>query len=434
MSPLMPVLPPAVWQAAAITLHQRATQLATASEEPGQITRRAYTPAMQAAQDIVRGWMQSAGMQVSRDAMGNLSGHYPAATPDARTLLLGSHLDTVRDAGKYDGILGVLVAIAVVQQLADHQIRLPFHIEVIAFIDEEGARFHTAYLGSAALAGSLTAADLARCDDDGMTLADAVRSFGGDPAQLATLRRAPATLLGYCEVHIEQGPVLEAHDLPLGIVTAIAGQTRIAATLHGQAGHAGTVPMHLRHDALCGAAELVLAVEACARATPDLVATVGRLHLHPDVSNVIPAAVTLSIDVRHQQDAQRRQSCTLLHEQTQHICTTRHLDLTWDVIHETPATPCDPHLSGVLADALAQGGYPLLHLPSGAGHDAVALAPITPVAMLFVRCAGGVSHHPAEAVQLADVAAALDAVYRFVLRLANGTPNQSMQGATHGIA
>lgn len=424
-------LSPSVWQAAATTLLQRADQLATASEEPPRITRRAYTPAMHTAHDLVRGWMQSAGMQVSRDAMGNLIGHYPAAAPDAPTLLLGSHLDTVRDAGKYDGMLGVLAAIAVVQQLAASHTCLPFQIEVIGFVDEEGARFHTAYLGSAALAGSLTAADLARCDDTGTTIADALRGFGGDPAQLATLRRDPATLLGYCEVHIEQGPVLEARDVPLGIVTAIAGQTRIACTLRGQAGHAGTVPMTMRRDALCGAAALVLAVEAAARTTADLVATVGRLHLHPDVSNVIPAEVTLSVDVRHQADAVRHRTCAHLIAQTQQIAAARNLHLAWHVVHENPATPCDPHLSGVLADALVQSGYPLLHLPSGAGHDAVALAPTMPVAMLFVRCAGGLSHHPDEAVQPADVAAALAVLHRFVLLLAE---RHQPLGATHGTA
>ncbi len=431
MIPTPTELPTSLWQAAADTLLQRADQLATASEEPPRITRRAYTPAMHAAHELVRGWMHAASMQVSRDAMGNLIGHYPAAAPDAPTLLLGSHLDTVRDAGKYDGMLGVLAAIAVVQQLAASHTRLPFQIEVIGFADEEGARFHTAYLGSAALAGSLTAADLARCDDSGITIADALRSFGGDPALLASVRRDPATLLGYCEVHIEQGPVLEARDLPLGIVTAIAGQTRIACTLHGQAGHAGTVPMTMRRDALCGAAELVLAVEAATREAAGLVATVGRLYLHPDVSNVIPGEVTLSVDVRHQGDAVRQHACAHLIAQAQQIAAARNLRFEWQPVHENPATPCDPHLSGVLSDALVQCGYPLLHLPSGAGHDAVALAPLTPVAMLFVRCAGGLSHHPDEAVQPTDVAAALAVLHRFVLLLAE---RHQLQGATHANA
>lgn len=404
---------------AAELLLARAEQLALMTEEPSRITRRAFTPTMREVQEQVAAWMHAAGMAVRRDNIGNLIGVYPAPTPNAPTLLIGSHLDTVRDAGKYDGPLGVLAGLACVEQLAARGQHLPFNLEVIAFVDEEGLRFHTAYLGSEALSGDFEPAYLHLTDDEGITLADAIRAFGGNPERIAQDRRDPATLLGYCELHIEQGPVLEASGVPVGVVTAIAGQTRMAISFRGEAGHAGTVPMQLRRDALCGAAEFVLAVEAYTRESPDMVATVGRINAYPDVSNVIPAEVTISLDVRHKDNSHRELVCKMLLERAQHICITRHLTLDWRIVHENLATPCDPTLSGILGAAVQQAGYPLLHLPSGAGHDAVAMARITPISLLFVRCAGGISHHPAEAVQVGDVAGALDVLHRFVHLLAD---------------
>src|SRR5437764_1812330 len=289
--------------ALARTVMERCDALASYSEEPGRLTRPFATPSTRGAADAVAGWMRAAGMSVRRDNIGNLIGHYEAAHAGAKTVLLGSHLDTVRDAGKYDGALGVLVALACVGRLHTRRKRLPCAVEVVGFADEEGLRYHGTYLGSTVVAGAFDPDQLRLIDADGITLADAIRAAGGDPDALAGDGRRPDDLLGYCEVHIEQGPELERRDLPIGVVSAIAGQSRIGITVSGVAGHAGTVPMEVRRDALCAAAEFVLAVEALGRHRAGLVATVGQVEVQPGASNVIPGQVTLSLDVRHADDA-----------------------------------------------------------------------------------------------------------------------------------
>ncbi|HUS14323.1 MAG TPA: allantoate amidohydrolase [Chloroflexia bacterium] len=404
----------------AAEIMRRADVLGAMSEEPDRLTRRFLTPAMAEAAAQVRAWMEAAGMAVRRDNAGNLIGRYAAAVDPAPALLLGSHIDTVRDAGKYDGPLGVLVAIAAVARLHAAGKRLPFALEVLAFADEEGLRFHTAYLGSKVVAGTFDPAYLALTDADGISVADAIRAAGGDPRALASDRHGADDLLGYLEVHIEQGPVLEAHDLPVGIVTAIAGQSRLDVCFRGQAGHAGTVPMDRRHDALAAAAEFVLAAEALARRTPGTVATVGQLALEPGASNVIPGQVTLSLDVRHPEDGPRRAVVNALHEAAARIGAARGVAVEWTLLQESAAVACAPALSDRLASAVSSLGYPVLRLPSGAGHDAVVMSGLAPVAMLFVRCAGGISHNPAESVTAADVAVALDVVAALLAQLAAG--------------
>jgi len=396
---------------------QRCDTLAGFSEEPDRLTRRFATAALRDANTAVAEWMRTAGMAVRQDALGNLIGRYEAEQPGAKTLLLGSHLDSVIDAGKYDGPLGVLVALACVQRLYDQGRRLPIAIELFGFADEEGVRYHTTYLGSQAVAGTLAPATLELADADGITVAQAIRAFGGDPGRLADARRSGDDLLGYCEVHIEQGPVLEARDLPVGVVSAIAGQSRVAVDLIGMAGHAGTVPMDLRQDALCAAADLVLAAEALARDTPGLVATVGQLDAQPGASNVIPGRATLSLDVRHQDDARRQQALAQLRQRAEQIAAARRIALDWRIAQESRALACDPALTERLAQAVGALGYPLLSLPSGAGHDGVAISALTPIAMLFVRCKGGISHNPAESVDQADVGVAIDVLGRFLLGL-----------------
>ena len=396
---------------------QRCDTLAGFSEEPDRLTRRFATAALRDANTAVAEWMRTAGMAVRQDALGNLIGRYEAEQPGAKTLLLGSHLDSVIDAGKYDGPLGVLVALACVQRLYDQGRRLPIAIELFGFADEEGVRYHTTYLGSQAVAGTLAPATLELADADGITVAQAIRAFGGDPGRLADARRSGDDLLGYCEVHIEQGPVLEARDLPVGVVSAIAGQSRVAVDLIGMAGHAGTVPMDLRQDALCAAADLVLAAEALARDTPGLVATVGQLDARPGASNVIPGRATFSLDVRHQDDARREQALMQLRQRAAQIAAARRIALDWRIAQESRALACDPALTERLAQAVGALGYPLLSLPSGAGHDGVAISALTPIAMLFVRCKGGISHNPAESVDQADVGVAIDVLGRFLLGL-----------------
>jgi allantoate deiminase len=391
---------------------RRCDALAALSEEDGRLTRRFATPALEQAADTVRGWMEAAGLDTWRDAIGNLIGRL--GDSDRRTLLIGSHLDTVRDAGRYDGMLGVLVAIACLERLRNEARSLPYAVEVLAFADEEGVRFGTGYLGSSVLAGCFDPADLARRDSDGVTLADAVRRFGGDPRGLAGARRDAADLIGYYEVHIEQGPVLEAGGAPLGVVTAIAGQTGGRIVFTGEAGHAGTVPMALRHDALGAAAEFVTAVEAVARGEDGVVATVGELEVVPGARNVIPGRVILSLDVRHADDSVRESVVTRLRERAGAIADARGVRLDWQVGRGTQSVACSDELTELVAQAVGAAGHPVVRLASGAGHDAAMLSRITAVAMLFVRCAGGVSHNPAESVTVEDVAAAIDATTRFL--------------------
>ena len=398
---------------AARTVLARCDTLAAFSEEPGRLTRRFATPALWEAGEAVAGWMREAGLAVRRDPAGNVIARREGTDPAAGTLLLGSHLDTVRDAGRYDGALGVLVALAAVARCPAP----PFALEVLAFADEEGVRYGTAYLGSAAVAGRFEPAWLGRRDAEGVLLADALRGFGGDPDGVLAAGAPPGPLLGYYEVHIEQGPVLEAEDLPVGVVTGIAGQTRARVTFTGRAGQAGTVPMGLRRDALCGAAELVLAAEALARESRGLVATVGEAAVEPGAANVIPGRAVLSLDVRHAEDATREAACRALRQRAVAIAAARGLDAAWEPVQATGAVRCSPALTAPLTEAVAEVAGRAQELVSGAGHDAAMLAAVAPVAMLFVRCAGGISHHPDEAVAPADVAAALDVSGRFLERL-----------------
>ncbi len=402
------------------TVMERCEILSRFSEEPDRLTRRFASPALRQAQEAVASWMRAAGMSVQYDAIGNLIGRYEADTSGAKTFLLGSHLDTVRDAGKYDGPLGVMLALGCVERLHQQQRRLPFALEVLAFADEEGLRYHTAYLGSQAMTGAFPPQLLSYLDADGIPMREAIRAAGGtpDPQLLQTPRWQPDTLLGYCEVHIEQGPTLEALNLPVGIVSAISGQNRFALDFVGQAGHAGTVPMGLRRDALTAAAAFILAVEALAKEIPGLVATIGQLSVQPGASNVIPGQVTLSLDVRHQEDTVREQACRQIYEQAQTLSKARNIRLHWQTLQEDACIACKPQLVQLLTRAIQEEGYPLHMLPSGAGHDGVILSKLTPVAMLFVRCRGGISHHPAEAVKVEDVASAIQVVERFLALLA----------------
>ena len=388
---------------------QRCDVLAACTEEPGEITRPFASDAMRRAHQYVREWMREAGMTVTRDNIGNLRARYDGAA-DA-TLLLGSHLDSVRDAGRYDGPLGVMVAIAAAQRLHDAGMRLPFAIEVLAFADEEGLRFGSTYLGSRAVAGRLDASEVQRTDADGVTMADAIRAFGGDPARIGDDRWTAERPLGYVEVHIEQGPVLEARGLPVGAVSAIAGQSRFEITFTGEAGHAGTVPMDRRRDALTAAAEVVLAVEAAASTEPGLVATVGKLDVEPGAANVIPGRVSLTLDVRHPNDRTRAAVCEALLARTRETARRRRLGVEVRAVSERASVACSERLTQLLREAI---GGRAIEVASGAGHDGVYMSEITDVAMLFVRCKGGVSHNPAESVIEADVAVALDVLSRFL--------------------
>jgi allantoate deiminase len=393
---------------------ERCDILGAISEEPDRLTRRYGTEEMRQANAAVAEWMRAAGMQTRSDVIGNLIGRYEGASPDAKTFLLGSHLDTVRDAGKYDGSLGVMVALACVERLHARGERLPFALEVYAFADEEGLRYRTLYLGSAVVAGIFDPAALAREDADGIPLAETIRAFGGDPDNLAESARRSDELLGYAEVHIEQGPVLEERGYPVGVVSAIQGQIGVGVAFTGEAGHAGTVPMTMRHDALAAAAEFTLAVESLGQQTPGLVATVGRFQVAPGASNVIPGRAELSLDVRHPDDAMRLEAIGQLRAQAEDIAQRRGVQLDWRAGKGQASVACSPRLMEVFARAVAEAGYSEIALASGAGHDAAIMAQITEIAILFVRCARGISHSPAEAVAVEDVATAIEVTERFL--------------------
>ena len=372
---------------------RRCDELGRVSEDKGRLTRTFASLAMREANALVGSWMRDAGLTVREDAAFNLIGRRVSKRRWAKTVVIGSHLDTVRNAGKYDGPLGVLLGVAVAARLRD--VALPFHLEVVGFSDEEGVRYQTTYLGSRAMLGLLTKKDLQIIEEKGIEKA----------------RRSHAELLAYLEAHIEQGPFLEEQNRPLGVVTAIAGQTRISADLTGRAGHAGTTPMNLRRDALCGAAELILAAEKTG-----VIATVGQCEVTPGASNVIPGLVSLTLDVRDADDVRRKAACAKLKREALRITKRRGLRLhDWHIVQETPSVRMDPAMTRILRRA---AGRVVPALPSGAGHDAAVMARACPVAMLFVRCKGGVSHHPEESVETSDVAAALDALTLAVLELA----------------
>ena len=386
------------------------------SDRADGLFRGYLSPAYLAAQDRLAEWMRGAGMTVRRDAAGNLVGRYDGTHAEERTFVIGSHLDSVRDAGRYDGPLGIMLGVECVAALHARGRRMRFAIEVYAFGDEEGSRFPAAMLTSRAVAGTLDPATLDTVDADGVTLADALRTAGLDVARFGEARHARA--LAYLEAHIEQGPALEAAGAPVGVVTGIAAQLRYRLTFQGVVGHAGTTAMPLRRDALAAAAELVLAAEhAASGGSADLVATVGMIQAEPGAANVIPGRVVATLDVRALDPHVRDATARAILAAGEAAATRRGVTLTMEPIHDLPASPCDPTLTGLLAAAMQEAGQRDTRLASGAGHDAMVMAALCPTAMLFVRCRGGVSHNPAEHVDPADADVALRVMLGFIERL-----------------
>lgn len=393
---------------------RRINELGAISEDAEGLTRIYLTRELRAAADLIMGWMREAGMSAHLDAIGNVCGRYEGERPGAPCLMLGSHYDTVRDAGKWDGPLGVITAISCVADLHRRGKRLPFAIEIVGFADEEGVRFASTLLGSRAVAGTFDESVLNARDRDGMSMREALVAFGLDPDHIGAAARARRELLAYLELHIEQGPVLEAQNLPVGVVTAIAGATRLAARLTGMAGHAGTVPMGLRRDALSGAAECIGAIEQfCRTDEAGLVGTVGYIQARPGATNVIPGEVSFTIDMRAPTDMHRKRAVADIVRQIEAIARRRQLGLQLDVTHENRTAPCAPWLKAQIAEAIAAEGFSVFELPSGAGHDGMAMIDIADVGMIFVRCRGGVSHHPEEHVEPSDA----DAGARVLLRV-----------------
>jgi allantoate deiminase len=393
---------------------QRVDELAAISEAPDNLTRVFLSKELRAAADLLMAWMREAGMSARMDAIGNVCGRYEGTVPGLPCLMLGSHYDTVRDAGKWDGPLGIVAAIACVGDLHRRGVRLPFAVEIVAFADEEGTRFASTLLGSRAVAGTFVDSALASRDKDGVSMRDAMVGFGLDPARVRSAARKGSDVLAYLELHIEQGPVLEAEALPVGVVTAIAGATRLAVELRGMAGHAGTVPMALRRDALAGAAECIVAVETLCRADQGgLVGTIGVIHAAPGAGNVIPGLTSFTLDIRAPTDDHRISAVAEIRRTVEAIAVRRGLALQIDVTHENRTAPCASWLQDQIGGAIAAEGHRVFTLPSGAGHDGMAMIDIADIAMLFVRCRGGISHHPAEHVDEADV----DASARVLLRV-----------------
>ena len=393
---------------------RRIHQLAAISETPDNLTRIFLTREHRTAADLIMDWMREAGMSAKLDAIGNVCGRYEGERPGLPCLMLGSHYDTVRDAGKWDGPLGVITAISCVADLHKRGRRLPFAVEVIGFSDEEGVRFASTLLGSRAVAGTFNERVLTSKDDTGTTMREALVQFGLDPDRIGAAARVRGELLAYVELHIEQGPVLEAKGLPVGVVSAIAGATRLAAMLSGMAGHAGTVPMALRRDAVTGAAECISAIEQlCREDDGGLVGTVGYIHAAPGATNVIPGQANFTIDMRAPTDERRSRSVAEMVRRVEAIAKRRTLDLQLDVTHENRTVPCASWLKTQIAEAVAGEGYPVFELASGAGHDGMAMVDVADVAMIFVRCRGGISHNPAEHVEPDDA----DAGARVLLRL-----------------
>ena len=413
----------------------RIHELAAISEEADGITRRFGTAAFVEAGKKVLHWMREAGLQARIDAIGNVRGVWHAAGDDGRgagegdvrspagegkvrTLVIGSHIDTVRNAGRWDGPLGVIMGLDLLENIIASKKRFPFHIELIAFCDEEGVRFHSTYLGSKVVAGGFEQALLHRKDEDGIELGEVIRLIGGDPARLGQEAIAAEEWLGYFEIHIEQGPVLYEKKIPAALVKAIAGQIRAEVVFSGFAGHAGTVPMDMRKDALCGASEFVLEIEKLALADKQvLVATVGKLQIPGAASNVIPGEVVCSLDLR----SADRQVLSAAFEEIGVLCRAighrRGIEIGLKVQQATQPIDCDTRMNGLLARSIREAGYEVLSLVSGAGHDAVAVSAVSPVAMLFVRCYKGISHNPQEDVEAEDITAAIGICDNFIHQL-----------------
>lgn len=399
-----------LWSVAAARVMARADELALISETPGVLTRVYLSAEHLQANQRVAQWMALAGMKVWQDSVGNICGRYEGEQEGAAAILLGSHLDTVRNAGRYDGMLGVLTAIEVVQALHNQGHRLTKAIEVVGFCDEEGTRFGITLLGSRALTGSWPENWLEQVDSGGVSVAQAMVYAGLDPLKVHLAKRSLTDITAYLELHIEQGPCLEQADLALGVVEAINGARRLNCRFSGEAGHAGTVPMSHRRDALAAAAQWMIMIESSTRQQGgNLVATVGTLGCEPAAVNVIPGEVVLTLDIRGPQDLPLDILLNTLLEGAKDIAAERHVQFTAQEFYRIPATACSSELQQVLTQAVSETQGRSLLLPSGAGHDAIAINECWPVGMLFVRCKGGISHHPAESVTEMDVALAIDA-------------------------
>ncbi len=394
---------------------ERLEALRAYTDEQGKITRLYLSPSHIKSIDYIVDEMRKAGCDsVHVDALGTVVGRYEGKEKGQPALLIGSHIDTVVDGGAYDGALGVIAGIGVVEALHQKKERLDFAIEILGFGDEENVRFPANLTSSRALAGTLPDSALDARDEKGISIREALSANGFDPAQMKSLKRDPHSVIGYVEIHIEQGPVLEAENLPVGVVTAINGATRWALTVKGEPGHAGTVPMAMRHDALTAAAEMALAIEKIGRAHESVVATVGRFQAYPGAVNVIPGDVRFSLDTRAPDDSLREKITATIEAECKTIAARRHVTLHIEPLSSAKATPMAQSFITGLSDAIGRRQISPRLLPSGAGHDAMAMAELCPAGMMFVRCKGGISHSPLESMTEDDCDTAIDVLLDFV--------------------
>ena len=396
---------------------QRINELASVSEDENFLARTYGTKKFIEGRDKVQHWMKEAGLLTCVDNIGNIRGRCLSKIANAKTFVVASHIDTVVNAGKFDGPLGVLLGLDLLEELIRSGIELPFHIELIGFCDEEGARFHTTYLGSTVLTGLFSPSLLDAKDISGITLREVIVGNGGDVNQLSKDAIAKQDWLGYFEIHIEQGPVLFEKNIPVGLVTAIAGQHRVGMIFNGEVGHAGTVPMNMRKDALASAAEFILETEKFAANNQSIVATVGKLHIINSASNVIPGEVICSLDLRSADETQLSEAYTAIKKIAEDLCKKRQNILEWNSIQHTNPVTCDVQMNKLLMESVKDCGYDPVAMVSGAGHDAVVVSEVSPVAMLFVKCFKGISHNPAEDVALEDIAAAIRVSDTFMNKL-----------------
>ena len=402
------------WKSRASEVQFKLEKLANYSEVKGALFRPTLSKSHIKALDQIQSWMEEVGLAVMKDHAGNLIGRLSSKKEKAPTFLMGSHIDTVSNAGIYDGNLGIIAAISAVELFGSSSSSIPFNIDVIAFSDEEGNRFPDTLTGSKAVAGTLNRNSLTVHDSEGITRAEALINFGCDPALACDSFCSNERPLGYLELHIEQGPVLEREDLSVGIVTAINGARRFTVTVEGNAGHAGTIPMSMRSDALAAAAEMLMAIETIAKSDPGIVATVGMLEVSPGARNVIPGQVKFSLDLRGENSHRLDAAQASVFTEINNIATSREVKIEWNQDYRTPPTFCDPSLGELLEESIRESGVMPFELTSGAGHDAVAIAELCPVAMLFVRCEKGISHHPSEAVKIDDIGKALEVTHYFL--------------------
>ncbi len=394
---------------------QRLELLACISDSPDCISRFYGTPAFTKAGELIAMWMTEAGLDVTTDCVGNIRGTLNSTDPSAKHFVVGSHHDSVHNAGKYDGPLGILIGLEMAIHVQQLSLELPYHLTIVAFADEEGARFNTSYLGSSVLAGNFNNEWLMYKDDSGKTLQQVVEDCGGNVDEIPSYAISKEDWLGYYEVHIEQGPVLENRDISVCAVTGIAAQQRIKLTWDGTSGHAGTCPMNMRQDAYCGAAEFALAVEKLAvKYTDKLVATVGKLRLFPNTPNVIPDKVIHTLDIRSSDDSFLNEMVAHLESESSQIASNRCLGLTWTLQQSNPSVKCDDMMNQELSSAIAAAGIESIQIPSGAGHDGVMIAAVAPIAMLFVRSKDGISHNPLEYSSEKDIADAIQVSIHFL--------------------